>query len=193
MNREERAEVCQRNGKKSKGAKSNPRWGKSLLVDFPHEFWSRFWSRVNKAGPIMPHMSTRCWVWTGSTFASGYGRVNTGGKMRYAHRISLDAEFPSPDAFLYALHRCDNPACVRPHHLYWGTPKQNHDDMVARGRANKERGVDRYNAKLDEEKVKLIRQLSGEGVSNRELSKRFHINSGTVSRIIRRLRWKHVL
>lgn len=80
-----------------------------------------FWDYVDKTGT--------CWVWTGSTNRQGYG---TWRKM-LAHRLSLMLLAPPSDAALFALHRCDNPPCVNPRHLYWGTVRDNSDDLLARG------------------------------------------------------------
>lgn len=96
------------------------------------------------------------------------------------------------DDSLFALHACDNPVCVNPAHLRLGTSKDNAQDREGRGRSNPERGADRYNAKLDADKVREIRRLRAEGVDTPTVAKMFGINTGTVSRITRRLRWKHV-
>lgn len=78
----------------------------------------------------MPHMRTRCWVWTGYLDQDGYGEFKAGGKKYRAHRYSL--EFNSKEAVivdgLLACHECSNPPCVRPDHLYAGTFSNNMQD-----------------------------------------------------------------
>jgi hypothetical protein len=82
---------------------------------------------------FMSHVavSDGCWVWTGALSTNGYGRHGNG---LYAHRTAyrLYVE-PIPDG-LFVLHRCDNPPCVRPSHLYAGTHQDNMRDMRVRGR-----------------------------------------------------------
>jgi hypothetical protein len=97
----------------------------------------RFWSKVNKNGPIPAHRPKlgRCWVWTGSLNDSGRGQVRfDGGITKLAHRVAwflTHGSFPKHQA----CHKCDNPPCVRPSHLFDGTQKENLDDMVTKGRS----------------------------------------------------------
>lgn len=98
----------------------------------------RFWSKVDKNGPIASHAPGlgQCWIWTGST-SEGYGQINVGGgdgRHDWAHRVSWEIHHgPIPDG-LWVLHRCDNPSCVRPDHLFLGTVADNNRDMIAKGR-----------------------------------------------------------
>ncbi len=98
------------------------RWGNII---------ERFWGRVNVAA------ADECWEWTGSTNAYGYGYLRIGGTTRSigAHRLSAKIAYGMFDERLLVLHHCDNPPCVNPAHLYVGTPKQNTQDAVRRGRA----------------------------------------------------------
>ena len=92
------------------------------------EFMDRFWKYTAKADP------DQCWLWTGYKSGSGYGSLKIDGKQRSAHRLSWElAHGPVPDG-LSVLHRCDNPICVNPGHLWLGTPRQNMEDMAAKGR-----------------------------------------------------------
>lgn len=75
-----------------------------------------------------------CWIWTGSTNRTGYGQWAAGGRKWLAHRYALAASVPCPDEALLACHHCDNPPCVNPEHLYWGTHKDNAADASARDR-----------------------------------------------------------
>lgn len=87
---------------------------------------TRFWQRVEK--------TDGCWRWTGPLHAFGYGLIWRGGNNVGAHRISWEIHVgPIPDG-LFVLHRCDNPPCVRPDHLFLGTQADNIHDMVAKGR-----------------------------------------------------------
>ena len=84
-----------------------------------------FWRKVDKKGPIHP-IHGRCWVWTGSKVGKGYGQ----------HRRSWKIHFGEIPDGLYVLHKCDNPLCVNPSHLFLGTPKDNVQDMLEKGRGN---------------------------------------------------------
>lgn len=88
----------------------------------------RFWSRVDTSGD--------CWLWTGSTYKGGYGVLRCGnGKSLSSHRYSAMLHFGMFDTRLQVLHRCDNPACVRPDHLFLGDRSLNMQDMATKGRA----------------------------------------------------------
>jgi hypothetical protein len=78
-----------------------------------------------------------CWPWRGGISSSGYGNLNVPGTRRkiLAHRAVYELTFgPIPDGLL-VLHRCDNPRCVRPEHLFLGTHRENAHDKIRKGRA----------------------------------------------------------
>lgn len=102
----------------------------------------RFLSSINKDGPIAPNLGTRCWTWTGCTDKGGYGLIRQKGKNLKAHRISMEIH-TGHGSDLCVLHSCDNPPCVNPNHLYFGTNLEN-----ARDRENRGRG--RYSKRLSE-------------------------------------------
>lgn len=80
-----------------------------------------------------------CLEWQGARLR-GYGRVRRAGRMQYAHRVAWEeVNGPIPDGLL-VLHRCDNPPCVRPEHLFLGTDADNARDKAEKGRGNSPRG-----------------------------------------------------
>lgn len=91
------------------------------------ELPTRFWKKVQ----VNPGS---CWEWTGCLNSCGYGRTFLGGKHVYAHRLMFEAHNGPLGEGLQALHRCDNPKCVNPDHLFAGTRSDNMRDMVAKGR-----------------------------------------------------------
>ena len=86
----------------------------------------RFWAKVQKGGG--------CWLWTGARTSRGYGSFRVTGYSWSAHRLAYEFHWGPVPAGLHVLHRCDNPRCVRPAHLYVGTPSDNLADALARGR-----------------------------------------------------------
>jgi len=95
---------------------------------------------------------TGCWEWKWTSHSNGYGRCRINGRTVYAHRVAYAFWIgPIPEG-LDVLHRCDNPRCVNPQHLFLGTAVDNALDMVAKGRNN---GFKKLNA----EKVRIIKQV----------------------------------
>lgn len=129
-----------------------------------------------------------CWEWQGYRNKLGYGIFLRDKAYRASYRI-----FNGPIINgLWVLHKCDNPPCCNPNHLYLGTPQDNVDDCWNRGRAKRERGTDRYCCKLDETKVREImrRILAGESVL--ALSREFRIGRSVIYHIAYGDRWRHV-
>lgn len=77
-----------------------------------------------------------CWEWTGTVSGSGRPQIIWNRKTRQATHISLLLDGRPRKDELFALHRCDNPMCVNPGHLWWGTQKENIRDALAKGRLN---------------------------------------------------------
>jgi hypothetical protein len=113
----------------------------SLRVGIEH----RFWTKVNKNGPIPAHCQHLgpCWVWTAGTFKQGYGqigrRINGKAVPAYAHRLSWEFAYGAIPDGLGVLHKCDVPRCVRPEHLFLGTRAENLADARQKGRLDESR------------------------------------------------------
>ena len=147
----------------------------------------RFWPKVDKSGG-----PSSCWLWTaGVVGGTGYGKIQDtrGGRYLRAHRVSWElAHGPIPDG-MRVLHRCDNPPCVNPAHLFLGTDADNQHDMRAKGRFIQPRGERAGQAKLTTEQVLRIRS---DPRTLREIAADYGTGLMAVSRIKRRLAWKHV-
>lgn len=131
--------------------------------------------------------SDECWFWLAGIASTGYGKFWLDGKMQSAHRVAYMFAHGG-QAKRLVLHRCGNRRCVRPTHLYEGSHKDNHRDMVKDGNLVALRGENSPVAKLTEQQVKEIR-LSQE--STRVIGKRLGVGSATISRIRRGIDWAH--
>jgi hypothetical protein len=103
----------------------------------------RFWSKVDKNGPMHPTLG-RCWLWTAGITAGdrgGYGRFWFNGKDCLAHRIAYQLAGKTIPDGLEIDHRCRNRRCVNPRHLREATNKQNHENLGGPFRNNKSSGV----------------------------------------------------
>ncbi len=148
----------------------------------------RFWSRVDVQETI------KCWAWRGPLNRYGYGVFhpfdrNTVG----AHRVAFflrNGKWPN-----HCLHKCDNPKCCNPDHLYDGDHKQNMADMVSRGRQRKPfRGEDDGRAVLTNAIVTELRRSYKRGEeSMRDIANRLGCGQTTIQRVIAGITWRHLL
>lgn len=170
----------------------------------------RFWAKVKKG--------SGCWEWQAGKFrANGYfyGAFKMNGKLKKAHRVSWELTHGEIPFGMFVCHHCDNPPCVRPSHLFLGTNSDNQKDAVRKGRGSKgnaaflkkgddhwtrrrpdllpdQRGeLNRY-SKLKDSDVREIRRLRAEGEPLKSLAATFGVAFGTISKIARGDRWKHV-
>lgn len=148
------------------------------------EFAERFWSKVDKSGD--------CWIWTDHYTESGYGQLKIGSKTNgtrrnaLAHRISYQlSKGDIPDG-MFVCHTCDNPKCVRPEHLWVGTPYDNIRDMFKKGRSGV--GEDAPNYKLSSKKVANIRSLNGK-MRVKEIAEKYRVCVKTIYNIINGKSW----
>lgn len=88
--------------------------------------------------------SNGCWEWVGHRLKKGYGQMRCGKKLVLAHRASWAAFKGEIPVGLFVLHKCDNPSCCNPEHLFLGTNADNMNDMVAKGRNNHPRRSNHY-------------------------------------------------
>lgn len=155
-----------------------------------HEgFKNRFWTKVDKNGPIHPVLKTRCWLWTSYANEHGYGRTPYGDRMMFAHKLAWFYTTNNPPVDCL-LHRCDNPRCVNPEHLQEGTHADNMGDMAAKGRQGW--GERNRHAKLTNEKVLAIRAKAAEGLTHSFLAQEYEVHLHTIARVINRRTWRRI-
>lgn len=92
----------------------------------------RFWDKVEK------NSINECWIWKGAV-SHGYGVAWHNGKLIRAHRLSYEINFGNIPPKLLVLHKCDNPVCVNPQHLWLGNQQDNMNDMKNKRRSTKGR------------------------------------------------------
>jgi len=87
-----------------------------------------------------------CWEWTKARHKAGYGAIGANGRRAYGHRVSYELNVGPIPPGMCVLHRCDNPPCVNPSHLFLGTLRDNTQDMLRKGRhrTNNVRGDDHW-------------------------------------------------
>lgn len=161
---------------------------------------TRFLSMVEVAG------DDECWLWKGKPLQTGYGQFWLNGKNVTAHRASYTLlKGVIPDGML-VLHRCDNPQCVNPRHLFPGTHADNMVDKVSKGRGNSPTGgrhgsktmphrvprgeAKAAQAKLTNEAVLDARAQVAAGALQRDVAARLNVSPSLISRVVRGQRWQ---
>ena len=157
------------------------------LTTLSPEHQARFWAKVTKGAP------DECWLWTAGT-VSGYGQFGIAkGRMLRAHRVSFEmAKGPIPAGQL-VCHSCDNPLCVNPAHLFLGNHADNSADRQAKGRGRGHTTYSGPRAKLTTDQVRQIRAWAAKGAPHSSIAKHFGVVRQTVTAIVERQTWKHVL
>ena len=158
-----------------------------------------FWAKVDRS------RNDGCWLWSGCRNPSGYGRVRIQDHVWYTHRIAVIFSGTMIPEDRMVLHRCDNPPCCNPDHLFLGTRLENmadckkkerfargeksgarkHPECVPRGESN---GRSVMTARI----VLEIRTLRREGVHYRQIAMKFGMSVYAIYAAVNRVTWKHV-
>lgn len=145
------------------------------------------WRYVQVGGP------NECWLWTGATRRRGYGVFSVECRDYVAHRLVFQVATGTDPGDNYVCHKCDNPRCCNPAHLFLGTPTDNVRDMLAKGRARPPRGEQHHSAKLTIEQVRDIRRRRAAGEKLIDLSREFGVGDARLSVIVNHPEkaWRH--
>ncbi len=140
----------------------------------------RFWKHVDKKS------NNECWNWISSYDTKGYGQMGIDNKFVLAHRFSWTLHFGEIHNDLCVLHKCDNPKCVNPSHLFLGTRKDNMDDKVNKNRQAKGENIGIH--KLTISQIKEIRSLKGK-LSQRKIAQVFNVSHTAIGCVHRNETW----
>jgi hypothetical protein len=150
--------------------------GVKRLVKSSKPLAERFWPRVDK--------TDGCWLWTGRQLPRGYGHIlGAQRKNVLTHRVSWELTYGPIPAGLDVLHRCDNPPCVRPDHLFLGTDADNIADRITKGRPR---------SKMTVAVVRQARELYRAGQPLAELAEAHGVSETAVRHAAMRITWRHI-
>ncbi len=151
--------------------------------------FERFIEKVNKE-------ENGCWNWLGTTYRGGYGhfrrKINGKWVMYKAHRYSCEiTKGPCPEG-MFVCHTCDNPGCVNPDHLYFGTPTDNHWDMRERERWKLIRNPKHNLLSLETAKEIRMYKFTNPSSKLKDIATIFKTSIHQVSRILSNKIWQEV-
>lgn len=150
---------------------------------------------------VIPIPFSGCWIFMGAVNHWGYGMIGTGRRgmpVDRAHRVTYKHFKGDIPQGMFVCHSCDVPSCCNPDHLFLGTNQDNVNDMLRKRRnspppRNKHVvGSVHPGAKLTEQQVLEIRSLYDQGKTQQELADKYGVVRQSISKIVRRVRFKHV-
>ena len=187
---------------------NTPVWPSIKEIKLTEKDIARFWTKVDKNGPTMPHMDSQCWVWVAAKDRKGYGSFGAKGKKFRSHRVAWVQVNGSIPNDLHVLHSCDFPSCCNISHLWVGTNMDNVVDRVNKGRNNTPhgdkngrrtcpgstiRGEKHWSSKLTAAQIIEIRSIYAiEGTMHSKLADIFGVTRETIRDIINRRIWRHI-
>jgi predicted XRE-type DNA-binding protein len=147
----------------------------------------RLWEKINKLS------INECWPWMGSLTDKGYGRLTNNRRISLAHRLVFESVKGKIPSDIFVCHKCDNPRCCSPRHLFLGTAADNNSDRHTKGRNARQKGENNGMAKITEDEVFEIRRLAKTAkLSQTIIAERYGLTQSMVSRIKRGIAWRHI-
>ena len=196
--------VCECGNTRKNVVKEGLRRGKtkSCGCDFPNgslganlskeEYFEHTRKRLKKKILI----KNECWEWQGQLNNHGYAFASWGQaeekKKTVLHRVAYAIWIEEVPRGLCVLHKCDNPKCINPEHLYLGTKKDNTRDIKNRNRFNPARGEKCGMSKLKSEEILEIRDLREKGMTLNQISHKFDVTYENIHAICKRRTWRHI-
>jgi len=138
---------------------------------------ARFWAKVRRSS------DSECWEWTASRTLGGYGQMEVAGKFQSAHRMSWVIAFGAIPDDMCVLHKCDNPRCVNPNHLFLGDTKDNVMDRERKGRGRSQHS-NLFVRKFTDDQIAAMRADKLNGVTTAQLMAKYGISRQYVQRIV---------
>lgn len=135
------------------------------------------------------NLSSGCWEWAGYCNPDGYGQRKINGKTLRAHRMSYTVYSGEIPEGLCVLHKCDNPKCCNPEHLFIGTHSDNMKDMWDKNRHPREKNPE-LSAKLTKDQVMYVRNAEG-SISGDALGRILNVSGGTIRNIWNGVTWRN--
>lgn len=173
-----------------RGTAGSPQDSEAKPLDksmIPERHRKIFWGYTIVAGP------KDCWLWTAPLDKDGYGAMQVCYKRLRAHRISYVLHNGPINTSDLVLHKCDNPRCVNPKHLFKGSQADNVRDRDKKQRMHKPKGELHPLAKLTEETTQFLRASYIRGsVRMKDLAAMLGISVSAVSMVVNRKRWSHI-
>lgn len=149
------------------------------------EVEGRFWSRMERGDG--------CWLWKGSRMTKGYGKFKASGVQVSTHRAAWMLTHGEIPAGLYVCHRCDNPPCCNPAHLFLGTNADNQRDAMSKGRhrfgTTSSPGLANPAAKLTPDAARCILARRRDGATLKQVGLEFEISARQVGEVLNGTHW----
>ena len=143
-----------------------------------------FWEKVDK--------TSDCWFWTCYlNRVGGYGVFNMNNKSYFAHRLSYTIHYGKIPEGKNVCHKCDNPSCVNPEHLFLGNQKENCSDSIIKGR-NSRGEISGASVLTDDLVIKIRKEYIPNKIGAGRLAKKYSVAKSTIQRVLNRKTWRHI-